>query len=87
MYDPNSAARAQAISDKRAGFLYGPSILGNTSFFPTGPLGDAMVQRDVAQLNADSAVVATAAEADAALVVQALQKVTNNLLPISLMLG
>ncbi len=46
MSSGDPAQRAQEIQLKRQGYLYGPSVMGNSSFFPTGTLGDAMVQRD-----------------------------------------
>ena len=44
--DSTWAARFREVRINREGYHYGPPLLGNTSFFPTGPLGDAMVQRD-----------------------------------------
>ena len=46
VFDPNSGERFEEILINRNGFQYGPPLLGNTSFFPTGVLGDAMVQAD-----------------------------------------
>ena len=46
VFDPNSSERFEEIRINRNGFQYGPPLLGNTSFFPTGVLGDAMVQAD-----------------------------------------
>ena len=46
VFDINWAERYEEIHVNREGYLYGPPLLGNTSFFPTGVLGEAMVQRD-----------------------------------------
>jgi len=46
IFDPNSSQRFEEIRINRNGYQYGPPLLGNTSFFPTGVLGDAMVQTD-----------------------------------------
>ncbi|KAK1141898.1 hypothetical protein N8T08_008411 [Aspergillus melleus] len=46
MFDPKPWERLSEIQLARAGYLYGPPLLGNTSSFPTGILGDAMVARD-----------------------------------------
>lgn len=46
IFDTNSLERFEEIQVNRKGYQYGPPLLGNTSFFPTGVLGDAMVQRD-----------------------------------------
>lgn len=45
-FDINQAGRAEEIRVNREGFQYGPPLLGNTSYFPTGVLGDAMVAKD-----------------------------------------
>ena len=46
MFDTEVHSRAEEIRFNREGFLYGPSLLGNASVFPTGALGEAMVKRD-----------------------------------------
>ncbi|KAI3318403.1 Lipoxygenase [Xylariaceae sp. AK1471] len=43
--DPDPSSRRKEVKYRQAGFLYGPSLLGNSSFFPSGPLGDALVQQ------------------------------------------
>jgi hypothetical protein len=45
-YDSNPAARAAAVAAKKAGYLYGPSLIGNASFYPSGTLGNARVMAD-----------------------------------------
>jgi arachidonate 15-lipoxygenase (second type)/8-lipoxygenase (S-type) len=35
----SSSTRALALAEKRAGWEYGPSIAGNTAFYPAGSLG------------------------------------------------
>ncbi|KAH8722840.1 putative lipoxygenase [Phaeosphaeriaceae sp. PMI808] len=45
-FDLQPTVREEEIRTNRIGYQYGPPLLGNTSFFPTGPLGDAMVLRD-----------------------------------------
>lgn len=49
MFDAKPWERLSEIHLARQGYLYGPSLLGNTSAFPTGILGDAMVARDRAR--------------------------------------
>ena len=46
VFDINWSERYKEIHANRKGYLYGPPLLGNTSYFPMGVLGDAMVQRD-----------------------------------------
>jgi hypothetical protein len=48
----NNSARAFAIAEKRAGWEYGPSIAGNTAFYPAGPLGSS-VAKEVADRFSD----------------------------------
>jgi hypothetical protein len=74
----HSALRAQAIRLKRDNFIYGPSIAGNTSFWPTGPLGDATVQTQFAALVADGAPQRAAVQADSATAVQAVIAVSQD---------
>ncbi|CZS97532.1 related to arachidonate 5-lipoxygenase [Rhynchosporium agropyri] len=71
----NITARLEAISTKRQGWLYGPSLLGNASFFPAGTIGSARMQADMALFSLDSAWVAPRAQADLLAVQQA---VANN---------
>ena len=65
MFDPNSAARAAELDKNRAGYLYGPSLIGNSSFFLTGELGDQLVQSDIALWNQDATPVRAAVQAEA----------------------
>lgn len=53
MFDPNPAKRTAEIQNNRAGYQYGPSLMGNSSFFPTGALGDQLVKNEVNQWHQD----------------------------------
>ena len=44
--DSSCADRFLEIRRNRDGYQYGPPLLGNTSFFPTGILGEARVRHD-----------------------------------------
>ena len=46
LFDSSWSDRFKEIWTNREGYQYGPPLLGNTSYFPTGVLGDAMVRRD-----------------------------------------
>ena len=46
LFDTFWSDRFKEIWTNREGYQYGPPLLGNTSYFPTGTLGDAMVLRD-----------------------------------------
>ena len=64
-FDPNPAARAAELEQNRAGYLYGPSKIGNSSFFLSGPLGDQVWQGEVALWEQDAAPVRAAVRAEA----------------------
>lgn len=63
----NATARAQAILVKRQGYLYGPSLIGDASFFPTGNLADVMIQTAIAQFEQDETVLTYEINSDLAL--------------------
>ncbi|KAH9217134.1 lipoxygenase [Leptodontidium sp. 2 PMI_412] len=67
----NITARLEAISIKRQGWLYGPSLLGNASFFPTGSLGIARMQSDMGLFAIDNAYISSREQADLLAVQQA----------------
>ena len=77
MFDPNPAARATELVKNRAGYLYGPSLIGNSSFFLTGELGDQLVQSDIALWNQDAAPVRAAVQAEATPVLQSVGVVSQ----------
>ncbi|ATZ47343.1 hypothetical protein BCIN_02g06330 [Botrytis cinerea B05.10] len=54
MYDSEPLRRVDEIMKKQNGYLYGPSLIGNSSYFPTGILGNAMVQQDQDQWYTDA---------------------------------
>ena len=45
-FDGHDKMRVAGLRAKREGWAYGPSIAGNTSFYPIGTLGDAAVKAD-----------------------------------------
>lgn len=60
--DHSPSMRTLEIEQKRQGYLYGPSLLGNTSYFPTGSLGAAMVQQHMEEWAQDASWVNNAVE-------------------------
>jgi hypothetical protein len=70
--DLASSIRQQQIAINRAGYLYGPSPLGNTSFFLTGVLGDTLVLSDVAVFGAEYEVFTTLIAMDVDVITDAL---------------
>ena len=77
MFDPNPAARAAELANNRAGYLYGPSLIGNSSFFLTGQLGDQLVQSDIALWEQDAAPVNAAVQAEVTPVFQSVGVVSQ----------
>jgi len=49
---------------KREGYLYGPSLMGDAAFFPTGVLGNALMAADYAPFFADHAPITQKVIAD-----------------------
>ncbi|KAK5990493.1 Manganese 11R/13S-lipoxygenase [Cladobotryum mycophilum] len=45
--DPNPAARKAEVAKRNAGFIYGPSLIGEAAPFPNGTLGNALSQHDM----------------------------------------
>ncbi|KAH7303981.1 lipoxygenase [Stachybotrys elegans] len=72
--DSNVSARIGEVEQRQTVILYGPSLIGNTSFFPTGTLGSQLSLRDQQQWANDSAFVQQAAAQEAAVVLQAIQE-------------
>ncbi|KAL8699573.1 MAG: hypothetical protein Q9224_001352 [Gallowayella concinna] len=61
-FDPNPSQRAAEIATDRVGYLYGPSLIGNSSFFPTGTLGDKRVAADVALFDKNATYITVSIE-------------------------
>lgn len=77
MFDPGPLERAEELKRNQAGYLYGPSLIGNTSYFLTGTLGDALVAKEVALWEQDAVNIQEAIAKDAPLVREALATVSN----------
>ena len=76
-FDRNSSQRRDEVASNHAGFLYGPPLIGNSSFFPNGTLGDQRVNADVDAFIQNAAFINQSIEAERGAVVQ---KVTQVLL-------
>lgn len=73
----NSAARAAQIAANRAGILYGVSpLVPNLTYFPTGPLGDHIVQQEVSELDAQAYALGPLLGIDAKLAEEAAREVS-----------
>ncbi|KAL8704591.1 MAG: hypothetical protein Q9201_002238 [Fulgogasparrea decipioides] len=62
--DPYPSQRAAEVATDRAGYLYGPPLLGNSSFFPAGTLGSQRVKDDVTLFTKDAAYITESIEKD-----------------------
>ncbi|KAH7146704.1 lipoxygenase [Dactylonectria estremocensis] len=71
--DDEILIRKLEIQKKRKEILYGPSLIGETSFFPSGQLGDQISQRDQSLWLQDSAPVVQAAFQEAAAALEDIQ--------------
>lgn len=75
--DHSPSMRVLEVEQKRQGYLYGPSLLGNTSWFPTGVLGKAMVQQHVDQWLQDASWLTSVVEEEMNAVAATLKKASN----------
>ena len=74
-FDHNPSQRRNEVALNHAGFLYGPSLIGNSSFFPTGTLGDQRVNADVGAFLQNSAFINQSIEDERGAVVQKVTQV------------
>lgn len=78
MYDSEPLRRVDEIMKKQNGYLYGPSLIGNSSYFPTGILGNAMVQQDQDQWYTDAYSLTSHVVEEMQLAADALRKVNTS---------
>ena len=76
-FDPNPLQRAQEVTVNHAGFLYGPPLIGNSSFFPAGTLGGQRVKADVVAFTKGAAFITQAIEKESPTVVQKVTQVPS----------
>lgn len=76
--DDEILTRKLEIQKKRKEILYGPSLVGETSFFPSGQLGDQISQRDQSLWLNDSAPVVQSAFQEAAAALEDIQSVLDS---------
>lgn len=75
--DDEILIRKLEIRKKRKEILYRPSLIGKTSFFLSGPLGDQISQRDQSLWARDAAPVVQAASHEAAAALHDIQVVLD----------
>lgn len=78
LFDPNPSERAQEIKRNRAGYLYGPPLIGKSSFSLTGTLGDKKVADDLALWKVDAAPIGEAVAKEAPLAAGAVAAVSSD---------
>lgn len=77
--DPNPIARAAAVSARRDGYIYGPSLTGEAAPFPNGTLGNARTKADYDTWSKDRAIVDELIALDVQSLQGAIQTVTATL--------
>ena len=75
--DPNPSQRAQEVATNHAGFVYGEPLIGNSSFFPDGKLGQQRVKADVAGFTQNAAFITQAIEQESPSVIQKITQVLS----------
>ena len=71
--DPNPKERAANVAIQNAGFIYGPSLIGDAAPFPNGTLGNARTAADMTLWGQDRETIDNAIAQDAALVQKAVE--------------
>ena len=74
-FDRDPSQRRDEVASNHAGFLYGPPLIGNSSFFPTGTLGGQRVNADVVAFTQNAAFITQSIEAERGAVVQKVTQV------------
>lgn len=74
----DSQVRQQEVSTKQATFLYGPSVGGNNSWYPTGILGNATAAIDIQTVGVTATQIKENVTADAGQVLMAVQAVSRS---------
>lgn len=74
--DPDKKARAARVAARDAGFIYGPSLIGQAAFFPNGTLGNARTASDMALWGVDREIIDDDITADVAQIQTAITSVS-----------
>lgn len=78
-HDSDPEGRAAAVSQRRAGFEYGPSLIGEAAPFPKGALGDARASYDYAVWEVDRAVIDDDVDRDVKAITASIQAVSRHI--------
>lgn len=76
-FDPNPSERSQEVAISHAGFLYGPPLIGNSSYFPGGALGAQRVGSDILAFRQNAALITKAIEDESGAVEERIRKVSE----------
>ena len=74
-FDPNPAQRSQEVVINHGGYLYGPPLIGNSSYFPAGSLGSLRVGSDVKAFIQNAAFITDSIQKEAPAVVTRITEV------------
>lgn len=77
-FDPNPTQRVQEIAINHAGFLYGPPLIGNSSYFPAGRIAAERVAADVIAFRQNAAFITEAIEEERGAVEARIIQVARN---------
>lgn len=75
--DSDQDARAREVATRKAGFIYGPSLIGQAAPFPNGTLGNARSQYDMDLWNVDRTAIDNAVAEDVKAIQAAIEAVSN----------
>ena len=82
--DPNRDSRAKEVSTRREGYVYGPSLIGEASFFLNGTLGNERVNQDLALWDNDRKQIESEIKKDLPAVSAAISAVSSQELLIKI---
>ena len=74
-FDHDPSQRREEVATNHAGFLYGAPLIGNSSFFPTGTLGEQRWKADVAVFMQNADFITKSIEDEQGAVVQKVTQV------------
>ena len=76
-FDPNPSERSQEVAINHAGFLYGPPLIGNSSYFPGGALGSQRVGSDITAFVGNAAIITQSIHDESGAVEERITKVSE----------
>ena len=80
MFEPDPAKHVVEIQTNRAGYPYGPPLIENSSFFPTGILGEQLVANNINLWEQDASPVDEIIKGEAGPVLEIVNAVSYSLI-------